>query len=81
MAAVRDLIVRMVFEPGALGRPERVLGFIVLGALALGAWLIFWPFVPPLIARLAIALLDLLVAVWNAIPPLTWPEWLRWPWR
>jgi hypothetical protein len=30
---------------------------------------------------LIVATIDMIVAIWNAIPPLSWPEWLRWPWR
>ncbi len=70
---------RLFFDPAA-GRPfERRLGWLLLALVVLGAWLIFWPFIPPLIARLIAGLLDLLAAVWSALASVPWGEW--WPWR
>jgi hypothetical protein len=80
LTGLREALLRLAFEPGALTRPERVLGYLILSIVGLLTWLIVWPFIPPLIARLVVGVIDLIVAIWNAIPPLTWPEWLRWPW-
>jgi hypothetical protein len=80
MGVLKQVLERFAFEPGTGERPERFLGWFVLGLVAFAAWLIFWPFIPPLISSIVVWLIDLLVAIWSAIPPLSWPEWLRWPW-
>lgn len=67
------LLDQLLFRPDAPQRPDRLLGLIVLGLLAVGAWLIFWPFVPPLIASLAAGLIDFLTAPRPAAPPPTVP--------
>ncbi|HYU17230.1 MAG TPA: hypothetical protein VEQ11_00880 [Chloroflexota bacterium] len=81
MNNVLRLLDRALFTTGTPEGPGRLLGLVVLGLVALGLWLIFWPFVPPLISRFILAMLDLISAIWQAIPPLSWPEWLRWPGR
>jgi hypothetical protein len=62
-------IERLLFAPGETDRSQRVLGFVVLGVLALGAWLIFWPLIPMILTRLAVGLIDLLAALGSVFSP------------
>ncbi|MBA2448160.1 MAG: hypothetical protein H0V51_09050 [Chloroflexi bacterium] len=77
MAAIKRLLDRAVFDPRAVQRTERLLGFTILALVALGGWLIFWPFIPPLIARIVLALLDLLGVIGSALSALASWWWNR----
>ena len=77
MAGIKRLLDRAVFDPRSVQRPERLLGFVILALVALGAWLIFWPFIPPLISWIVVALLDLLGAIWSALSALASWWWNR----
>ena len=77
MNGLRRLLDRAVFQPNAARRPDRLLGLVVLALVALGAWLILWPFIPPLVARLVVALLDLLGWIWSALAAIPWPRFGR----
>lgn len=72
MPDVRGMLDRLVFEPSAPWRPDRLLGLLVLALVALVAWLIVWPFIPPLVAGIFAAVLDLLAFLWSALASLTW---------
>ena len=67
---------RLLFVPRADRPFERRLGWLLLALVLLGAWLIFWPFIPPLVARLVAAAIDLLGALWSALASIPWGDWL-----
>ncbi len=68
---------RLLFNPGADDPLQRRLGWVLLGLLLLGAWFIFWPFIPPLVARIIGAAIDILTAVWSALAAIPWRDWPR----
>ena len=70
MRGIRHLLDRAVFDPRARQGSERQLGFAILALVALAAWLIFWPFIPPLISRIVVAMFDLLAGIWSALSAL-----------
>jgi hypothetical protein len=69
VSTVRRWIERLLFAPDDGDRSQRLLGFLVLGVVALGAWLIFWPLIPVILARLAVGLIDLFAALGSALSP------------
>lgn len=69
MSTVWRWIERLLFGPGDGDNSRRLLGFLVLGVVALGAWLIFWPLIPAILARLAVGLIDLIAALGSALSP------------
>ena len=79
MPNVRKALDRALFDPSAQDLPRRRLGLLVVGLLLLGAWLIFWPFIPGILAAIVAAVLDLLSAIWSALSRIPWPEWPRRP--
>ena len=50
---------RPFFQRRPLTANEWRLGLLVLGLLALGAWLIFWPLLPTIVSNLVTGLIDL----------------------
>ena len=74
-ASVRRLE-RLLFAPSADRPFERRLGWLLLALVLLGAWLIFWPFIPPLVARLLAGAIDLLGALWSALASIPWGDLL-----
>lgn len=79
MADFRGALERLVFVPDAPRRPDRLLGWVVLGLVALVGWLIAWPFIPPVLAAIVVGLIDLLVLLWSAITAL-WSAIAALPW-
>ena len=57
---------RPFFQRRELTPNEWRLGLLVLGLLALGAWLIFWPLLPTIISNLVTGLIDLVF--WSGSP-------------
>ena len=57
---------RPFFQRRELTPNEWRLGLLVLGLLALGAWLIFWPLLPTIISNLVTGLIDLVS--WSGSP-------------
>lgn len=51
---------RLLFQPRQHSTIERRLGLVVVGLALLGAWLIFWTFIPRLMADLALGIVTLL---------------------
>lgn len=51
---------RPFFQRRALTPNEWRLGLLVLGLVALGAWLIFWPLLPTIVSNLVAGLIDLI---------------------
>lgn len=76
MKAARQLE-RLLFHPIADRPLQRRLGWLLIALVLLGAWLIFWPFIPPLVARIVLAGIDFLGAVWSALAAIPWRGWLR----
>ena len=72
---------RLLFDPGADRPFERRLGWLLLALVLLGAWLIFSPFIPPLVARVIAWVFDLLGAIWSALGSIPWSDWLPRSWR
>ncbi len=61
---------RLLFQRRAMTRVEWQLGLVLVGLLALGAWLIFWPLIPTILNNLVVGLIDL-VSGFEAPPPPT----------
>ena len=59
---------RPFFQRRALTPNEWRLGLLVLGLLALGAWLIFWPLLPTIISNLVTGLSDVISSVGSPAP-------------
>ena len=57
---------RPFFQRRELTPNEWRLGLLVLGLLALGAWLIFWPLLPTIISNLVAGAIDLVS--WSGSP-------------
>ena len=60
---------RPFFQRRALTSNEWRLGLLILGLLALGAWLIFWPLLPTIISNLVTGAIDLVT--WAGSPAAT----------
>ena len=60
---------RPFFQRRALTPNEWRLGLLVLGLLALGAWLIFWPLLPTIISNLVTGVID--IVAWVSSPAAT----------
>ena len=59
---------RPFFQRRALTPNEWRLGLLVLGLVALGAWLIFWPLLPTIISNLVTGLIDLVSWFGSSVP-------------
>jgi len=66
---------RLLFDPHADHPLQRRLGWLLIALVLLGAWLIFWPFIPPLVSRMLLAVIDFLAAVWSALAAIPWRDW------
>lgn len=62
LRGVGRLLERLLFRPSEAKRPDRLLGMLVLGLALLGAWLIFWPLIPPLLAGIVTGIIETLSA-------------------
>src|SRR6187399_1679693 len=49
---------RLLFEPREIESQEWWLGLAVVGIALAGAWLIFWPYLPTLLANILIGIFD-----------------------
>ena len=69
---------RPFFQRRALTSNEWRLGLLILGLLALGAWLIFWPLLPTIISNLVVGFFNLLSSFGappdTPAPPVTTPS-------
>ena len=72
MSELKRLVDRLIFEPGSPSRPDRLLGLGLMGLVALGAWLIVWPFIPPLVSGIVVQVFNAFAAVWSALSSLWW---------
>ncbi|MDP8921779.1 MAG: hypothetical protein M3O34_02765 [Chloroflexota bacterium] len=59
---------RPFFQRRELTPNEWRLGLLILGLVALGAWLIFWPLLPTIASNLVVGLIDLINS-FGAPPP------------